>query len=46
MVIPIRYGDPTHKMLRQYRQGKVYLGGCLPPKCLPKWYCSRDKRKF
>jgi len=45
-VIPILYGLPNQKGLRQAKKGKVHLGGCLWDECAPKWYCRKHKKSF
>ena len=45
-VIPIVYGYPSKKLLRQVKRGKVTLGGCMLYDNCPYWYCSRDKELF
>ncbi len=45
-VIPIIYGYPSKKLLKEARKGKVKLGGCLVSACHPHWYCKRDKKEF
>lgn len=45
-VIPIKYGMPTLKMLRQVKHEKFRLGGCLINDYNPKFYCKLDSFEF
>jgi hypothetical protein len=45
-LIPIVYGLPGKKHMRQSEKGKVRLGGCLVTECDPKWYCKDHKIEF
>lgn len=45
-VIPIIYGLPNKRLLRDARKGRVKLGGCEISENAPKWYCKRDKKEF
>ena len=45
-VVPVVYGMPTEKTMREADQGKVKLGGCVISGCDPKWYCKRDETWF
>lgn len=45
-VIPIEYGEPTNKRLKQAMKGKVMLGGCMISPCNPHWYCKKDNVSF
>ena len=45
-VIPILYGLPSKKLMRQANKGKAFLGGCVISYCEPNWYCKRDKKRF
>lgn len=46
MVIPIIYGLPGSKLIRQADRGKVRLGGCILTACDPNSYCKRDNTEF
>ena len=45
-VIPIVYGLPNQKGLRQEKKGKILLAGCEFYECDPKWYCKIHEQKF
>ena len=45
-VIPIVYGLPNQKGLRQEKKGKVYLAGCIAYECDPRWYCKIHQKSF
>lgn len=45
-LIPIVYGEPTYKSLKQAEKGKIWLGGCTITHCDPHWYCKRDGISF
>ena len=45
-IIPIAYGYPTSKSLKQAEKGKIMLGGCIISPCNPHWYCKRDNVSF
>jgi hypothetical protein len=47
-LIPIVYGLPrgNGKLLRQAKNGKVILGGCVVTYCDPKWYCKKHNISF
>jgi hypothetical protein len=45
-IIPISYGEPTSKILKQAKKGKIKLGGCILDPCNPHWYCKRDSVSF
>ncbi len=45
-VVPVIYGYPSKKGIRQSKRGKIALGGCLMTDCDPQWYCKRDKEFF
>ncbi len=46
MVIPIIYGLPGSRLIRQADRGKVRLGGCILTACDPYSYCKRDSTEF
>ena len=46
MVIPIIYGHPTKELKRKAKRKEILLGGCKILKCVPHWYCKRDKKQF
>ncbi len=45
-VVPVVYGYPSKKGLRQSKRGKIALGGCIMTDCDPHWYCKRDNKFF
>jgi len=45
-LIPIKYGMPTKKMLRQAKNGEFRLGGCMISVDSPKLYCKLDDFEF
>lgn len=45
-LIPIAYGLPGTKLMKEAEEGKVKLGGCIITHCDPKWYCKKHKIEF
>ncbi len=45
-LIPIVYGLPGKKLVKQSENGKVKLGGCIVTDCDPKWYCKNHQIEF
>jgi len=45
-LVPIVYGLPGKKLMRQHKRGKVKLGGCILLGCDPKWYCQKHNLEF
>ena len=45
-LIPIVYGLPGKKMMKQSVKGKIKLGGCIITDCDPKWYCRIHSVEF
>lgn len=45
-LIPIVYGFPGKKILKESKKGKVRLGGCVISICNPKWYCKKHDVSF
>lgn len=45
-IIPILYGLPSDKSLKQAQKGKIYLGGCVVTDCDPQYYCKTHKREL
>ncbi|HLN94640.1 MAG TPA: carboxypeptidase regulatory-like domain-containing protein [Flavobacterium sp.] len=43
-IIPIVYGFPSKKMMRQHKRGKIGLGGCLGG--CAKWFCKKHNVSF
>jgi hypothetical protein len=43
-IIPIVYGLPNKKLIRQAKRGKVALGGCMGG--CEKYYCKTHKKSF
>lgn len=44
-LIPIKYGFPSEKMLKEAEKGKIKLGGCDPSFC-EKWHCKIHEIDF
>ncbi len=44
--IPISYGYPSEKGMRQAEKGKIKLGGCCISDNDPQWYCKSCKKEF
>ena len=42
-IIPIVYGYPGPKLMREANECKVKLGGCIVQESDPKWYCKIHK---
>ena len=45
-IIPIVYGFPDKKMMKKYKQEKIFLGGCNITGCDPNYYCKTHKIEF
>lgn len=45
-IVPIVYGLPSKKMLKEAKAEKLYLGGCETTGCDPKYYCLVHKNEF
>lgn len=45
-VVPIAYGLPGEKMIKDVEDGKIVLGGCVIEDGQPRWFCKRDKYSF
>ncbi len=45
-IIPIVYGMPSPKLMKQAEKGKVKLGGCVIYNEMPKWYCKKHEVDF
>ncbi|RYY09878.1 MAG: hypothetical protein EOO36_21505 [Cytophagaceae bacterium] len=43
-LLPIVYGRPAPQAIRQARQGKVVLRGCLVSGCDPRYYCPVHRK--
>jgi 5-hydroxyisourate hydrolase-like protein (transthyretin family) len=43
-IIPVIYGLPSKKMIRQHKNGKISLGGCFIG--CAKWYCKKHEISF
>jgi hypothetical protein len=45
-VIPIMYGFPMERAMKEYNEGKVYLGGCVISADSPSKFCKRCSVTF
>lgn len=45
-VVPIVYGEPSLKMIRDSSKGKCCLGGCKINENSPKWHCPECEAKW
>ncbi|MBN2891346.1 MAG: hypothetical protein JXL97_05730 [Bacteroidales bacterium] len=45
-IIPIVYGLPSPKLMKQAERGKVKLGGCMVYNDNPQWYCKKHDVAF
>ena len=45
-IIPILYGMPTHKLMKEVHEGKLYIGGCALDDNEPTHYCTACNIKF
>ena len=45
-VIPIIYGRPSEKSIKEAANGKVKLAGCRLPACPAFKFCKRDQIEF
>jgi hypothetical protein len=45
-LIPIVYGLPSDKMIKDAKKGKIILGGCIVNDCSPKWFCKKHSLSF
>jgi hypothetical protein len=45
-IIPIVYGLPSKKMIRESRRGKYQLGGCIIMETNPQLFCRKDNFEF
>jgi hypothetical protein len=45
-IIPILYGLPNQKGMKQAKKGKVHLAGCIAYECDPRWYCKKHNKSF
>lgn len=39
-IIPIVYGLPSKKTMKQFKKGTIRLGGCMVTDCDPMYYCT------
>ena len=40
-VVPIVYGYPTDETMKEYKEGKIILGGCVIKIGAPRFYCKK-----
>ncbi|SFQ17629.1 hypothetical protein [Parafilimonas terrae] len=45
-LIPIIYGLPGSKLMKQAKRNKVILAGCILYEDAPKFYCTKDNFQF
>jgi hypothetical protein len=45
-LIPIIYGLPDDKLIKQAKRNKVVLAGCITYDNSPKYFCTKDKFQF
>jgi hypothetical protein len=45
-LIPVVYGLPGRKLMREASKGRVRLGGCIVTGCDPEWYCKVHDIEF
>lgn len=45
-VIPVVYGKPTENVVKEGKEGKVFLGGCVVSGCDPHYYCTVHRIEF
>lgn len=45
-VIPVVYGYPDNKLLKEAKKGNVRLEGCIVSEKPYQWYCKRCKKEF
>ena len=45
-VIPIVYGYPGKRLIKNSNKGNLIIGGCMITGCDPDWYCKRDENEF
>jgi hypothetical protein len=45
-IVPIVYGMPGRKLLKEAKAKKLYLGGCETTGCDPKYYCLVHEKEF
>lgn len=45
-VIPIKYGEPSPKLVQDAENGKAWIGGCCATEDSPKWHCPTCGAEF
>ncbi len=45
-VVPIIYGKPGKEMMKNVKEGKIVLGGCIIKPFSKKWHCKECKNKW
>lgn len=45
-ILEIVFGYPTYETMKDYKHGKIALGGCCIDKNIPRWQCTKCNNRW